>query len=97
MSAETPELGVDSPIDTLAKKAGLERTETERREVIILAMPNIREEEAKKFMATLEMLSPYLPFHLAVTYNRVSALTKEDLLEWRDRINHICEANGWSK
>ena len=94
----TPRITPKGAMDDIAENAGFQRDEsTPRRNAVILALPGVSEEEARKFTNTLQSLAPYLPFNLAITYNRVAALTKEDILEWKEKIDHICKANGWAK
>ena len=94
---ETPTITAENPMAEIARKSGLAETSVPRRNVVILALPGVSDEEAFKFRNTLELLAPYLPFNLAITYNRVSALSREDIVEWKDKLDALCKANGWAK
>ena len=98
---ETPDITAERNVDTgklIADKAGMERRPIEKnnQEVIILAMPNVSEENAKKFMSMLALMSPYLPFNVAVVYERIAAISKDDILKWKSHIDEIITENKWN-
>ena len=80
----------------IAQRGNLSKVEKNTSEVIILAMPNVPEDHAKRFMHVLGLMSPYLPFNVAVVYDRIAALTKDDILQWQEKIDSIIKENNWS-
>ena len=94
---ETPDITQKPPIQELAEKNGLRKSGEPRDNMVILAMPGIDPDSLERFKATILPLAQYLPFNVAIITEHVSAISKEDILEWKDKIDHICKVNGWEK
>ena len=92
----TPELRQDNPMHNIVEKAGLKSNEPVQG-VVILSLPGADDEMARRFAQTLELLKPYMPFNVAITYQHVSALSKDDILDWKEKIDSICKSAGWLK
>lgn len=93
-SISTPEIRQENPMAKIAEEAGLTRGRPVQG-VVILALPGADEEAALKFKGTMDLLAEFMPFNVAITYSNVAALTKEDILEWKDKIDHIAKEAGW--
>lgn len=85
----------DKIVRELADGAGFKGKNYE--EIVIIAMPNTSEQNAQALISLFAKLNEHLPFSLVVTYQRLTCISKEDILGWKDKIDHICEQNGWAK
>lgn len=64
-------------------------------EIFILALPNVSEENFEQFGMLMAKMQKYLPFSVAITKQKIQVIGKQDIIDLKEQINHICEVNNW--